>query len=76
MKKKSKSLRDLFLFSWKKLWMIVVGGFVGILLHNVIDALFGFEEAFFFILVVFVIPIYLIIMVVYSLIYVLMKKRR
>jgi len=46
----------------------VVGGFVSILLHNFISALFGVEEAFFFILVVFVLPIYFLISVVYSLV--------
>ena len=56
------------LLSWRKLWIIVVGGFVSIMLHNLIYALSGVEEAFFFIIVVFLIPIYFIIIVVYSLI--------
>ena len=67
--------KDLFLFSWRKLWIIVVAGFVSILLHNAIDALFGVEEAFFFIIVIFVIPIYFILMVIYSIIYKLVKKK-
>jgi len=50
-------LKDLFLFSWKKLWIVVVAGFVSILLHNLISGLLGVEEAFFFIIVVFVMPI-------------------
>ena len=54
--------------SWRKIWILVVGGFVSILLHNFISALFGFEEAVFFIIVVFGIPIYFLIMTVYSLI--------
>ncbi|MBU0665729.1 MAG: hypothetical protein KKB65_02965 [Nanoarchaeota archaeon] len=66
---------DLFLFSWRKLWIVVVAGFVSILLHNFIGALFGFEEAFFFIIVIFVIPIYILIMAVYSIVY-LVKKRK
>jgi hypothetical protein len=57
---------DLFLFNWKKLWIIVVAGFVSIVLHNLISALFDMEEIFFFVVVVFVIPIYFVVMVVYS----------
>jgi len=64
------------LMSWRKLWIIVVGGFIGILLHNGISALLGVEEAFFFIFVVFVLPIYFILSVIYSLIYILTKKSK
>lgn len=73
--KKKISAKDLFLISWRKLWVLVVGGFVSILLHNAIYALFNVEEAFFFILVIFVIPIYFLIVVVYSLIYKFTKKK-
>jgi len=67
--------KDLFLFSWKKLWIIVVGGFISIILHNVISALFNIEEVFFFIIVIFVIPIYFLIMIIYSIIYKSSKKK-
>jgi len=60
--------RELFILSWKKLWIVVVGGFTGILLHNAVSAVFGVEEALFFILVIFVLPAYLIIASLYSLI--------
>jgi len=62
-------IKNLFLLSWKKLWIVVVGGFVSIILHNLISGLMGTEEAFFFILVVFVLPVYILIAVMYSLIY-------
>jgi len=52
--------------------VIVVSGFVFILLHNFISGMIGKEEPVFFILVVFVIPIYFLINVVYSLI----KRRK
>jgi len=65
---------DIFLLSWKKLWIVIVAGFVSIILHNVISALLGVEEAFFFILVIFVLPIYMIIAVIYSLIKIIIKK--
>jgi len=67
--------KDLFLISWRKLWIIVVGGFVSILLHNIISALLNVEEAFFFILVIFVLPIYFLVMVVYSIVYWLMRRK-
>lgn len=57
-----------FKLSWRKVWIVVVGGFVAILLHNLFYALFGFEELVFFIIVIFLIPIYVIIAVVYSLV--------
>ena len=56
-----------FSLSWKKLWIAVVTGFVAVLLHNGIDALFGFEEALFFIIAVFLVPLYLILAGVYTL---------
>ena len=61
--------KDLFLFTWKKLWIIIIVGFVSIILHNLLSALLGVEEAFFFIIVVFVIPIYFLIVIVYSIVY-------
>jgi len=61
-------IKNLFLLSWKKLWIVVVGGFVSIILHNLISGLVGVEEVFFFILVVFVLPVYILIAAIYSLI--------
>lgn len=61
-------IKNIFLLSWKKLWIVVVGGFISIILHNLISGLIGGEEAFFFILVIFVLPIYMIIAVTYSLV--------
>ncbi len=69
-------IKDLFLLSWRKAWIIVVSGFVFIALHNLISGLFEIEEAFFFILVIFVLPIYVILAIIYSLIYLIRKKRR
>jgi hypothetical protein len=61
--------KNLFLLSWKKIWIVVVGGFVSIILHNLIGALIGVEEVFFFVLVVIVLPIYILIAAIYSLVY-------
>jgi hypothetical protein len=67
--------KDLFLLSWKKAWVIVVSGFIFIVLHNLISALLETEEAFFFILVVFVLPIYVIIAAIYSLVNFIKRKK-
>lgn len=56
------------LLSWRKLWIIVVSGFLAISIHNFFYAIFGFEEAVFFIYVVIVLPIYFLILVFYTLI--------
>ncbi len=40
--------KQLFLLSWKKVWIIVVAGFISILLHNLISGLLGVEEPVFF----------------------------
>ena len=69
-------IKNLLLLSWKKLWIVVVGGFVSIILHNLISGLIGVEEAFFFILVVFVLPVYILIAVIYSLIYKVKDKNK
>jgi len=73
-KKMKIKTKDLFLFSWRKLWIIVVAGFVSILLHNLISALIGAEEPVFFSIVVIILPIYFLIVVIYSIIYRLSKK--
>jgi len=68
-------MKKLFLFSWKKLWIVVVVGFISIVLHNLISGLMGVEEAFFFTIVVFVIPAYVLIAIVYNLVYFIRKKK-
>ena len=73
-KKRKDNLDKYFLLSWRKLWIIVVAGFISIILHNLFYAIFGFEELVFFSIVVFVLPVYFIISGVYSLIKFLMRK--
>jgi hypothetical protein len=68
--------KNFFLLSWRKLWILVVSGFASIILHNLISGLLGVEEAFFFIIVVFVIPIYTLIAILFSLIDFINKKRK
>ncbi|MFH0867698.1 MAG: hypothetical protein V1831_00115 [Candidatus Woesearchaeota archaeon] len=59
--------KKVFTLSWKNLWIIVVLGFLSIVLHNAFYAVFGFEEAVFFSIAIFIIPIYLIISIIYTL---------
>ena len=80
MKRKSKKKKKFdfdkwFLLTWKKLWIIVVSGFIFIMLHNAFYMIFKVEEAVFFILVIFVIPAYFITCVVYSLIKLIRKNK-
>ncbi|MBR9701854.1 hypothetical protein GOV13_02940 [Candidatus Pacearchaeota archaeon] len=68
-KKESVSKFDkYFKLTWRKAWIVVIGGFASILLHNLFYALFGFEEAVFLIIVAIIIPLYVIISIIYSLI--------
>ena len=68
-------INNLFLLSWKKLWIVVVSGFVSIVLHNLISGLLGVEEALFFIIVIFVIPAYTLTAVLVTLVSFLRKKK-
>ena len=68
MKKGKNKFDKYLLLSWKKLWIIVVAGFVSIMLHNLWYALFGFEEFVFFLIVVIGVPVYLISCIIYTII--------
>lgn len=65
-KKRGSNWDKWFLLSWKKAWIIVVSGFLGIILHNAFYAIFEVEEAVFLIIVVFILPIYFITSVFYT----------
>ena len=67
-RKKQNKFDKYFLLSWRKAWIIVVGWFVAVMLHNFISALFNFEDALFFIIAIFLIPIYVVLAIVYSII--------
>lgn len=60
-------IKKLLTLSWKKFLLTVVFWFAAVLLHNMISGLIGGEEAVFFILAVFVFPVYLIAAILYSL---------
>ena len=60
------NLEKYLLLDLKKLVIIIVSFMVAVLLHNIISALIAVEEAVFFILAVFVIPLYFLISVGYT----------
>ena len=68
--------KDILLLTWKKALLIIGAWIVSVVLHNAIGALFGFEEALFFIIAIFVIPIYVVVAVVYSVVYLVREKNR
>ncbi|MDH5533458.1 MAG: hypothetical protein OEX81_03470 [Candidatus Pacebacteria bacterium] len=63
-----------FILSIKKI-LIVIGLEIGaIILHNIFYALTGIEEAFFFIIAVFIIPSYILIATLWTITCFLWKK--
>ncbi len=74
MKPRKNKLDRYFLLSWRKVWMIVVAWFSAVILHNAVYAFamyffnVEFEEAFFFIIAIIVIPLYVIAMLMYTLV--------
>ncbi len=61
-------LKKIFLLSWKNFGIAIIIWFVAVILHNVFYAIFGFEEAVLFSIAVFVVPLYLIILIIYTII--------
>lgn len=55
--------------------LVVAAFFISVILHNLIGALIGVEEAFFFIVAVFVIPIYILIAVPFTVISIIKNRR-
>ncbi len=66
-KKKTKWNKYLSI-NWEIIWILLISEILSIILHNAIYALFGFEEAVFFIIATIIIPLYLLTSIVYSLI--------
>lgn len=68
-------IKKFFILNPKKLCLIVAVGSVSIILHNLVSGLTGSEEAFFFTLVIFVLPAYILIALLFTLINFFGKKR-
>ena len=81
-RKRISNLDKYFLLSGKRIFIIMIAWFVAVILHNLVYGLFknyfdshGGDEAFFFIIAIIVIPIYFIIGVFYSLVYIIKNKK-
>jgi hypothetical protein len=58
----------LFLLNFKKTLLIIVSFLIFVILHNLVSVVLGFEEALFFILAVFVLPLYFLISIIVTII--------
>ena len=58
--------KKLLQLSWRRVGLIILGWFAAVILHNAIYGIFGVEEAVFFIVAVFILPIYFIIALIYT----------
>lgn len=67
--------KNLFLLTWKKIWLLAISGFISIILHNLTSGLLEIEEAFFFTIAIFIIPAYFLISVLFTLINFLKNKK-
>jgi len=65
-----------FLLSWKKVSIIIIAWIASVVLHNLVYAIFsdffnttiGGDEPFFFLIAIFVIPTYLVVSIIYTII--------
>lgn len=87
-KQKSKKVNKFdkwFLLSWRKVWIILGAWIFSFVMHGVVYGLGiyffgqdfwgpGGDEAFFFILTVIVIPIYILVVLIYSLVWLIVNK--
>ena len=73
---KSKSRFDTwFLLRWRKFGILVLLWLFSVAMHNFYFAIFGYEEAVFFIIAVFLVPLYFVVMVVYTIVWVVRKRK-
>ena len=59
-------LKKYFLLTWKKGLLIIVLWIISVIIHNFISGLFNIEESVFFIIAIFIIPLYFIVCLIYS----------
>ncbi len=59
--------KKVFLLSWKHFGIAIIVWVIAVILHNFWYAIFGFEDAVLFSIAVFIVPIYLIISIIYTL---------
>jgi len=73
---KMNNLDKWFLLSWKKVAIILIAWIASVILHNIIYVIFidyfnstpGGDEPFFFLIAIIIIPIYLVVLIIYTII--------
>jgi len=68
MKKTENKFEELFFLSWKKIAVVALLCIVSVFLHNFISGIFSIEDTVFFIIAVFLIPVYIIFLILYTII--------
>jgi len=66
---------SLFLLSWRKIFLLALFFIIALLLHYLVSFLRDTEEPSFFILALIIIPVYFMVAIIYSLIYILRQRR-
>jgi hypothetical protein len=69
-----KNLDKWFLLSWKKVAIIIIAWIASVILHNLVYVIFsdyfnatiGGDEPFFFLIAIFVIPLYVVVLIIYT----------
>lgn len=69
-------IKKLLLLSWGKFGIILAGEVAFVILHNIMSGVTGIEDAVFFILAIFIIPVYFIISFIYSIVYTIKTKTK
>jgi len=59
-------LKRILPLNMKRFWLIAAAFVVAALLHNLLSALLGYEEPVFFIVAIILVPLYLLISIVYT----------
>jgi len=62
------NIEKYFLLNLKKVAIIIIAWILAVIAHNAFYAIFNIEDALFFIIAVFIIPIYAIIAIIYTII--------
>ena len=81
MNKQKKKFNKYLLLTWKKFFWIILVWFLAVVLHNVIYGIFktwfdahGGDEFVFFIIAMIIIPIYFIVMFIYTIVKKIKRK--
>jgi len=68
-------MENLFLLNWKKVLLLVLFLIITSLMYIAMSSLRDTEEPGFFLFAVILIPVYFAVSIIYSLIYILVRKR-